>query len=501
MSMAKPIVWALNYHEVLSDPRVFKEAKTVASECYDVIVFCDRPKGLDENGVKDGVKIRRFECFSTKGFSKEALEIVNKFKRSSEQSRQLLAPVVRLSERLSKLATVSERSSEILRSPRLYKDIYKGAHGAKRVRLKSGYLAARIALKARTIADRGLYKDVQIWRQRQAIERDLERAFRDVHHASAFVFAHNLLALDVPRPPQIVHAHDLFTLPAAVELKRRYGCKVIYDAHEIETARATKTPKAGREYVDDLERDCLEDVEALITVSDSIGTFYADRFNKAAPTIVMNAPEITLTPEEAVESKRDIRARARVSGETPLLVYTGGIQREHRGLDKVVAALAGFPEVHLATLGARHPSNDAWLRSQAARYGVTERVHLLDGVPAGEVVGTIATATAAIIPIQGVSLSYQLAMPNKLFEAAIARLPILVSDLPDMRRFVEDLGIGIVMDHRSPEGIAEAIRELLSSDPSSWGSEETETKLDAQFSWQAQQKRLLALYRDLSARP
>ncbi len=471
----------------------------MANHEYEVCVFCDQPKGYASHEKRDGVEVRRFKCFSAKDFTRDALDLVDRYPRSAEASRGLLSPVVELVEALLELGHVSERSAEILENPKLYKETYNHANGAKRLQLKSRHIAAKMALKARAIADSGLEEDVHIWREKLRIERELEKTVRETFHASAFIFARNLLQFCPAAPPQIVHAHDLFTVPAALELKRLHGCKVIYDAHEIETARATKMPKTGRAHVDALERDCLDQVDAVVTVSESIGKFYEARFEGPAPTVVMNAPEVTLSPAQAVKEGIDIRSKVGLSREVPLLVYTGGIQREHRGLHKVVEALAAFKDVHLATLGARHPNNDDWLLSHAERHATIDRLHLVDAVPADHVVGTIASATASIIPIQGVSLSYQMAMPNKLFEAAIARLPILVSDLPDMRNFVEDLDIGIVMDHTSVEGIADAIRSLLESQRTSWGTPKTNDLLENHFSWSAQQRSLLALYDALTA--
>ena len=38
--------------------------------------------------------------------------------------------------------------------------------------------------------------------------------------------------------PDVVHAHDLYTLLAGVWIARRHKARLLYDAHELETARA-----------------------------------------------------------------------------------------------------------------------------------------------------------------------------------------------------------------------------------------------------------------------
>ena len=97
-----------------------------------------------------------------------------------------------------------------------------------------------------------------------------------------------------------------------------------------------------------------------------------------------------------------VRAQAGAAPGTPLVVFTGGVQRENRGLDKVLQALKHLEGVHLAVLGPRHVTNDLWLISAAARLGVRPRLHLLPPVPAVDVPQAIASADAAICPIQDV---------------------------------------------------------------------------------------------------
>ncbi len=503
---SRPNVWSLNYHEALGDARVIKEAVSLAAK-YNVTVFCDRPSGFSKHTEFEDVKINRFEWKDLSLISHDDFQNFDYLTRARKVAEMEFRRLANHTENLRELRRLPSDISVLLEDPRLYREHYKSHLGKKRKRLKLEHLTAWWGLKVKAKLAPSIRKSARLSilnesltsrHQRIAKEvKEANQAFWNLYQLKSLVFAANFLRQEFEGVPDIVHAHDIFTLPAGVVLAKQYGAKLIYDAHELETERATNVGPAGRDIVDRLERDCLDHVDALITVSDGAARFYANRYKGSFPTVVMNAPVVELTPEEAVARKLDVRSMAGLEEDVPLLVYTGGIQREHRGLDKVIEAISQLPKCHLATLGPRHARDDNWLLQHAKAKGILDRVHMFDSVPHDHVVGTIASASAAIIPIQGVSLSYQMAMPNKLFEAAAAKLPILISDLPDMRAFVEELDIGLVMDHTSADGIKSGIERFLSGDRDTWISDRTDDLLSTKYSWSAQTKNLHTLYAEL----
>lgn len=109
----------------------------------------------------------------------------------------------------------------------------------------------------------------------------------------------------------------------------------------------------------------------------------------------------------------------------------------------LVKSLTQLPSnYHVVILGPRRADRDADLTSLAADKNVADRLHLLEPVEPRQVPAVIADADLFVVPLQNVSLSYKLALPNKLFDAVFARVPIVVSDLPEMKRFVEKPVLG-----------------------------------------------------------
>jgi glycosyltransferase involved in cell wall biosynthesis len=209
--------------------------------------------------------------------------------------------------------------------------------------------------------------------------------------------------------------------------------------------------------------------------------------------VVLNVPDDV----NKKTNDRDIRADIGLSPEVHLAVYVGKITFG-RGLEQVIMALPHCPEVHFAMLGPKVVSTVDIITRLAEKYNVLNRVHVLDPVAPHEVISYLSTADTGVVPIQDVCLSYRFCMPNKLFELAIAGIPVAVSNLPDMRAFVEREGVGVVMDQTDPEDIARAIRETYQRREELILTSERLSDFRKKYSWQGQAEKLVQLYDGLA---
>ena len=89
-------------------------------------------------------------------------------------------------------------------------------------------------------------------------------------------------------------------------------------------------------------------------------------------------------------------------------------------------------------------------------------------------------------------------MPNKLFEYSMAGLPVIVSNMLEMSRFVRKNRTGVVARDESPDTIVEAIDELMQMKLPSLKS----NAFDAakQYCWEEQEKVMISNYLKLFSR-
>jgi glycosyltransferase involved in cell wall biosynthesis len=131
---------------------------------------------------------------------------------------------------------------------------------------------------------------------------------------------------------------------------------------------------------------------------------------------------------------------------------------------------------------------------------VESRVHFLPPRPWNELVATAAAATVGLVPIRGGILNHQLGDTNKLHEYLMGGLPVIASDLPEIRRIVTmgDPPVGELFDPSSPESIAQALRSVLDDEDRLAARRMQARELaERHLNWQVEERKLLALYDQL----
>jgi len=150
----------------------------------------------------------------------------------------------------------------------------------------------------------------------------------------------------------------------------------------------------------------------------------------------------------------------------PVLVYAGTMSRFRR-LEFLFPVLARVRRVHpdarLVMVGDG-PGDDelAFLKGEAARAGVAEAVHWTGRVPRAQVPRWLAAAAVGLCPFPPHPVLLK-NCPIKPMEYLAMRLPVVVSDTPELRLLVESSGGGLVVEHRA-DRFAEAVLALL-ADP------------------------------------
>lgn len=331
-------------------------------------------------------------------------------------------------------------------------------------------------------------KNVQIW-----LDKAIRTAGNYLLSLKFDVVTATLYAAARHYQPDVVHCHDLKTLPCGVKLKKNLRCKLIYDAHEYErdvlpvdrftnyTAKITKQVIA-------IEANAKQ-ADGVITVSASIAAALHQLIPlPTMPSVIYNVPR-TIVP-----TNRNLRKDANLSDDTPILIYVGGIMHA-RGVDFLISALQFLPEFHLVAVGNSRPIYMNKIKAQAQAAGVADRFILLPSVPPAEVVSYIGTTHAiGVHALESSCLSHIYSMSNKIFEMSFARLPILITPLLDQRQFIKEFANGLTFDEGNIQSFVEKVRTMLTHLEHYQITDENYAKLVQRYGWPAQEKTLRDLY-------
>ena len=290
---------------------------------------------------------------------------------------------------------------------------------------------------------------------------------------------------------RVYHSHDIHVGPVSWLASRVRRGKLVYDGHELwgeaegPGIRARLMATTGAL----IERLMVTRSDVVITTNPSRADVLRQRYGRQDIAVLANVP---LLEREVVPLDPGYPEGKRV------LLYQGWITAEGRCFRETVQALAMVDDdIDFVILGFGWESARAQIRVWAQESGVADRVHFLPPRPWQELISTAAAATVGLVPIRGELLNHKLGDTNKLHEYLMGGLPVIASDLPEIRRIITmgDPPVGELFDPSSPETIARALTELL-ADPELLAARRRQARVLAEehLNWDIEERRLVALY-------
>lgn len=280
------------------------------------------------------------------------------------------------------------------------------------------------------------------------------------------------------------NCHSLPVLPLSVLVKLWKRCVLVYDPHELETE--TVGLHGTRQWLARwLERLLVGRAHAVCVVNRSIADWYVARYRLKQVWVVRNVPyrsESELVPTGL------LRQAVGLAPEAQLFLYQG-LLAPGRGVNLLIDAFSGMPDRHLVFMGYGELAER--VREATAQHA---NIHFMPAVPPGQVKDYTVDADVGISLIENVCLSYYLCLPNKLFEYAACGVPAVVSDFPEMGRFVDEYDCGW---KTAPD--AQALRRLMQGlTAGELAAKRANTRDSGRlYCWQEEEKPLLAMYQAL----
>jgi glycosyltransferase involved in cell wall biosynthesis len=303
-----------------------------------------------------------------------------------------------------------------------------------------------------------------------------------------FYFCYNLRAwLHLLRNRyDVVVSNDLDTLPAAYFSKRKTQ-RLVYDSHELFTEVPELIHRKHTQAIwTRIEQAILPKLKYCYTVSQPIADYYKKKYGVSFQ-VIRNLPRIATYKNTSSNGKLK-----KIANGKKIILYQGALNIG-RGIEQIIGAMPLLKDNFIFTiLGGG--DIEATLKEQVRQFNLTESVFFLGRIPADDLPAYTVQADIGIsLEQKGFGLSYEYALPNKLFDYIHAQIPVLVSSLPEMKKIVEQYEVGRVIDDHSPENIAMTIREMISEEKQIvWKQNEKEAT--TQLNWEKEQEKLYSFY-------
>jgi glycosyltransferase involved in cell wall biosynthesis len=275
--------------------------------------------------------------------------------------------------------------------------------------------------------------------------------------------------------PDVIHAHDFPALEPASRLAAHYSSRLVYDSHEYWRGlpRHGRPEPIRRRSNQARERDLAREADAVIMVSDMGAALLADRLGLDRVEVVRNT----------FPTRTDLVPPDHPNG----AVYAGRIA-PGRDLATVLAASSWHkrPGFALHFMGdVDGVSVPDFVTSHPM--GTMEQVDRL-----------LADVGVGLVTMSDGPINHRIALPNKLFQAISAGIPVVASDLPQTAAVVEEHGLGALYKPGDPGSFDQAVGRLIDD-----YSQHLTMVRNAQplFDWSVDATRLIETYRSLATRP
>lgn len=308
-------------------------------------------------------------------------------------------------------------------------------------------------------------------------------ASRLVSHVG-FVFAIARSGADV------VHAHDVNTLPTSWLAARLLGATLVYDAHEISTSREGYDGIRG--FIAWIERTFMTRANRTITTTNARAKFFARTYGIDRPLVLQNRPRLTVSARSDL-----LRERLRLKRPWPIVLYQGGLQ-QGRGLERLVDASAQIEEAYFVFVGGGRIEDD--LRNRAAALPSRDRVFFIPTVPLADLPRITESADVGVQPLENTCFNHYTTDSNKLFEYISGGLPVVATDLPEVRRVVRGYDVGLLIKPGDTEELTRAVRSLVDDPDLRETYRQHSVNAATALTWEAQEGSLVELYRNLDSK-
>ncbi|MFK8060501.1 MAG: glycosyltransferase [Polaribacter sp.] len=276
-------------------------------------------------------------------------------------------------------------------------------------------------------------------------------------------------------------ANDLDTLLPNFIISKIKRKKLIYDSHELFSEIPELVHRKNvKNFWAKLEAFLLPQIKNSYTVCNSIATYYNNKYETDFK-VIRNVP---LKKEVLEKFVFDFD-----TNDKKIILYQGSVN-VGRGLELMIETMPFLPNFLFVIIGTGDIIDD--LKQLVSTKNLNSQIHFLGRKSPKELQKITPLADIGISTEEDLGLNYRYALPNKIFDYIQAEIPILVSNLPEMKQIVLDYSVGEIIINREPEELAHQIKKVVNKDFSIKLKEAKEVLI-----WENEEQKLIKILKNL----
>lgn len=243
----------------------------------------------------------------------------------------------------------------------------------------------------------------------------------------------------------ILHANDLDALLPNYLIAKKLNIPLVFDSHEIFSEMPAIQGKMSQKLWRYLEKRIIPKIQYMITASRGYAKWFQKRYN-VDPIVVQNAPK-----------KLDFNLE--IQENNPKIILYQGAINPFRGIDKAILAMHHLENVMLKIAGDGPRKKE--YEELVIKENLQDKVQFLGKLLPEDLRKITITVDCGMSIEENGGESYFYSLPNKVLDCIQARVPLILSNLPEMQNIKNQFDIGEIIKDHQPENIAQSIKLIL----------------------------------------
>jgi glycosyltransferase involved in cell wall biosynthesis len=248
----------------------------------------------------------------------------------------------------------------------------------------------------------------------------------------------------------VVHCHDLDTLPLGFVLGKLKRKPIVYDAHEsFPDMLEGSVPRVVQRGLTYLENFFIRRIDLLITVGEKLRRHFDER--GARHSVVVGNWKRLEEFSRTEQQNLDVRSRLGIPVDALAVVCITQLLRD-RKIEELLQAVEDCPDVYVI-VGGKGVLQDMVKREAEAN----PRILFVGFVSGKQIADYTCAAEVVYYGFDPQNPNARFSAPNKLYEALAAGRPLITGDFGEIADVVREAECGLVLPRYGVAGIREAL--------------------------------------------
>ena len=288
----------------------------------------------------------------------------------------------------------------------------------------------------------------------------------------------------------VLVTNDLDTLLPNFLISKLKNCALYYDSHEYftEVPELVSRPKIQKIWLA-IEHFIFPKLKNVYTVNDSIAAIYSSKY-KVNVNVVRNLP---------IKRNGQLNAQKRQAFGLPLdkkiFLFQGAGINIDRGGEEAIEAIALVENAALLFIGG----GDVMIRlkEKVVELKLEKKVFFIAKQPFEKLISFTAMADFGLTLDKDSNPNYKYSLPNKLFDYIQAGLPVLATDLIEVKKIIDGYSIGLITPSLLPSDLASTMEAMMANKKLADKWKENLQIAAAELCWEHEEQKLLKIFHEV----